>query len=228
MPIVEKQLTTTIEQPISIEIGKGLSIRADRIVPEERFGLVLFAHGAEMTRSSSGSRSIIRELEEQGLAIVAFDLLTPEEGDEEFRTGRHQRNLAKMASRYLAVAEWATSQEELRGLPIGFLGTGVSAAAALVAAAQRPAALGAVVCRNGQVDSAGDALNQVRVPTLLMVDAGDHSLVDSNESALLRLGSTRRELLVIPESSPLFGDTVQMVTAPLMTEWLGQSLILAD
>lgn len=227
MPTVENQWITTIEQPISIEVG-GIPLRGELVVPEEGFGLVLFAHGSEMRRSNSGSRRTIRELEDQGLAVLSFDLLSVDEQCEEVRTGRRKVEVPRMASRYLEVAAWAKSQSELQPLPIGFLALGAAAAGALVAAAERPAGLGAVACLNGRADLAGNALARVQAPTLLVVGSADTDLVHKNEAALLRLNSVRKELMVVPVGSARPDAPAELPSvAGLTAEWLSQSLILA-
>lgn len=159
--------------------------------------------------------------------MLSFDLLSVDEQSEEIRTGRRALDVPRMASQYLEVAAWANSQAELQLLPIGFLGVGTAAAGALVAAADRPAGLGAVACLNGRADLAGKALARVQAPTLLIVGSADADLVRKNEAALLRLNSVRKELMVVPVGStrPDAPAELQSV-AGLTAEWLSQSLIL--
>lgn len=226
MQIVERQWTTTVERPISIDV-EGVRLSGELFLPEESSGLVLLAHGSELDRFNPGSQRIIRELKEQGLSVLAFDLLAMDEEDEEIRTGRQRVDIAQMASRYLGVADWAASQLELREMPVGFLSAGISAAAVLIAAAERPASLDAAVCLNGRADLAGGALAQVKAPTLLIVNAADSSTARSNEFALMRLGSARKEMLLIPGPAADFDEPEDLGTAAgLAAEWLSQSLIL--
>ena len=229
MPILEKQLAMTIEQPISIEIEQGIHLRGEQIVPEECFGLVLFAHSGEVGRSSPGSQRTVCELEEHGLAVITFDLLSRNEQEEEVHTGGHLLDVPLAASRLLGAAAWTSRQQELQGLPIGFLGSGAIAPAALVAAAERPSSLAAVVCQGGRVDLAGSALSQVQTPALLLVGGADALLARSHESALLRLGSARKELVMIPGgSSRLDYPGERETVAELVAEWFSQNLILAN
>jgi putative phosphoribosyl transferase len=225
MPIIEKQQwTTTVEQPVSIEVG-GVQLKGDLIVPEDAFGLVLFAAAGEMNRSSSRSRRRARELEEQGLAVLLVDLLTPEEEEEDLRSGRLRADIPLLSSRLVGVAGWAGRQSGLRDFPVGIFGHGTTAAAGLVVAAERPGSLGAIVCRNGRGDLAGSALTNVRVPVLLLSGA-DGNLADINESVLLRLGSPRRELILIPGATGRFDDANEIeAVAELAADWFSQSLI---
>jgi putative phosphoribosyl transferase len=226
MPIIEKQWTTTVEQPVSIEVG-GIQLKGDLIVPEEAFGLVLFAAGGELSRTSSRSRRIAREFEEQGLAVLLVDLLTANEEEEDLRTGRLRADIPLLSGRLLGVVEWAGRQAELRDMPVGIFGQGATAAASLVVAAEQPGALGAIVCRSGRVDLAGSALASVRVPVLLLVGGADTRMVEVNESALMRLGeSPRRELILIPGAPSQFDDPAEIeAVAELATDWFSQSLI---
>lgn len=226
MPAVEKQWSTTIEQPILMRIG-GVALRGELVVPEEALGLVLLAHASEMSRSNAGSHRTVRELEDQGLAVLSFDLLSVDEENEALRTGRQIVDVAQMASRYLEAAAWAVAQPELSQLPIGFLSMGTCAAGALMAAAEHPAWLGGVVCVNGRVDLAGSALANVQVPTLLLVGSADTSAVRKNEAALLQLNSVRKELILVPGGSVRFEAPEEFrPLADLIAEWLSQSLIL--
>lgn len=229
MPIVEKQRITTVEQTVMIEAGGGVCLKGDQVVPEECLGLVLFGHGSEMSRFNLGSRRVVRELQERGLAVVAFDLLSADEEDEEIFSGRHSLNSSLAGSRFWSVADWAGRQDELGHLPIGLLGVGSAATAALVAAAERPRALSAIVCQNGRVDRAGKLLASVQAPTRLIVGDGEDAMVRGNEAALLQLGSARKELVIIPGASSRFESPAEMETAgDLAGEWFSENLILAS
>ena len=225
MPIIEKQWTATVEQPVSIEVG-GVHLKGDLIVPEDAFGLVLFAAGSEMSRSSSRSRRIARELEEQGLAVLLVDLLTPEEDEDDLRTGRLRGDIPLFASRLTGVLEWVGRQAELRDFPLGLFGPGAAAAAAMLVAAEQPHAVAAVVCRSGRLDLAGSALVSVRAPALLLAGASDGQMVRMNESALMRLGSKRKEMIMIPGASSRFDDPEELETvADLTAGWFSECLI---
>jgi putative phosphoribosyl transferase len=229
MPMVEKQWTTAIEQSIEIEAGAGVCLAGELIVPEDCYGTVVFAHGSEMSRFSSGSLHTVRAFEQQGLAVVAFDLLGSDELAEEICSGKPQLDVPRMASRYLAARAWVGRQPELRGLPWGILGTGIGAAGALVAAAERPGELSAVVCQSGRLDLPQSVLGQVSAPTLLIVDAADGSLIGDNERSLLRLGSDRKELVMIPAGASRFDESpAHDAAASLAAQWFSEQLILAS
>jgi putative phosphoribosyl transferase len=226
MPIIEKQWTTTVEQPVSIETD-GVHLKGDLIVPEDAFGLVLFAAGGELGRSSSRSRRIAGAFEEQGLAVLLVNLLTADEEEENVSTGRLRADVPLLTGRLMGILDWADRQPELGDLPVGIFGQGLTAAASLVVAAERPRRLGAAVCRSGRVDLAGGALANVQVPVLLVSGGADEKMVEANESALLRLcESRRRELVLIPGAPSHLEEVAEIETlADLATDWFSQALI---
>jgi putative phosphoribosyl transferase len=228
MPIVESQWTTMVEHPVSIEVG-DVRLKGDLVVPEESFGLILFAAGIGVSRSSSRARRIARELEEQGLATLTFDLFTAEEEAERFRNGRHGIDIPLLAGRLAGATAWAKRQSSLRDFPIGYFAAGDDAAPLLVAAAGQRGLVDAVVCGGGRADLAGSALAQIQAPTLLVLGDGDASLVHANESAFLRLGSPRKELILIPGASSRFDGPGELeMVAELTADWFSRYLILVS
>ena len=81
----------------------------------------------------------------------------------------------------------------------------IALAAALVAAAKIPHRIGAVVSRGGRPDLAGDALEAVRAPTLLIVGGADRVVIELNEQALARLRGPKN-LVIVPGASHLFPE----------------------
>ena len=117
------------------------------------------------------------------------------------------------AERLVAATDWLRDQETTRDLPIGYFGASTGAAAALVAAAERPDEVGAVVSRGGRPDLAGEALSRVVAPTLLVVGGLDTVVIGLNESAQARLRGTS-ELVVVEGATHLFEEpgTMAQVT----------------
>ena len=67
---------------------------------------------------------------------------------------------------------------------IGYFGASTGAAAALVAAAERPNIINAVVSRGGRPDLAGiDTLQKVQASTLLIVGGNDVPVIEMNKQA---------------------------------------------
>jgi dienelactone hydrolase len=141
------------------------------------------------------------------------------------RTARPRFDIDLLGSRVVNVLDWVESAQALRGLPIGLFGASTGAAAALVAAAVRPAFVAAVVSRGGRPDLAGLSLPAVRAPTLLIVGGRDPQVLDLNRDALARLTCESR-LEIVPGATHLFEEsgTLEQVTV-LARDWFERHLV---
>ena len=74
------------------------------------------------------------------------------------------------------------SGPETRG-NLGYFGSSIGGATALVAAVELPQDAGAIVSRGGRPDLAGDALPKVHAPTLLIAGGNDDIVIELNEMA---------------------------------------------
>jgi putative phosphoribosyl transferase len=199
-----------------VEISANdIRLHGQLTVPEEASGVVAFAHGSGSSRHSPRNRFVAAALEQAGLATLLFDLLTPEE--------EHDRanvfDIELLASRLLAATRWLAGEPRTADLPTGYFGASTGAAAALWAAAEPGAEIGAVVSRGGRPDLAGSKLGAVRAPTLLIVGGYDHLVLDLNAQAQAKLTGENR-LEVIPEATHLFAEpgTLEQV-ATLARDW---------
>ncbi len=127
-------------------------------------GMVVFAHGSGSGRFSPRNRAVARALNRAGLATLLMDLLTIEEERRDAATGRLRFDIALLAQRVIGTIDWLRSDTTAGALPVGCFGASTGAAAALVAAAERPERVHAVVSRGGRPDLAADALPLVRAP----------------------------------------------------------------
>jgi pimeloyl-ACP methyl ester carboxylesterase len=138
-------------------------------------------------------------LNRHSFATLLFDLLTPaEEADR-----ANVFDIPLLANRLVDAVRWLEGQPALAKLPLGLFGASTGAAAALVAAAKAPQRIGAVVSRGGRPDLAGDALEAVRGPTLLIVGGADRVVIELNEQALARLRGPKR-LVIVPGGAIFF------------------------
>jgi pimeloyl-ACP methyl ester carboxylesterase len=81
----------------------------------------------------------------------------------------------------------------------------------------------AVVSRGGRVDLAGEALDQVRCPVLLVVGGHDLAVLDLNRAALERLAHA--ELSVVPGATHLFEEPGALeAVARQAATWLATQL----
>jgi dienelactone hydrolase len=193
-------------------------------IPDHARGLVLFAHGSGSSRHSPRNQRVAQTLQRAAVATLLFDLLTKEEERTEERTGHLRFNIELLASRLRIATEWVSRNERTAALRIGYFGASTGAAAALVAAADEGNAIGAVVSRGGRPDLAGDALPNVRAPTLLIVGGEDDAVIPLNETALAKLRCEKR-LEIVPGASHLFEEpgTLDRV-ADLAAHWFSEHL----
>ena len=212
-----------VEQSLQIPAG-GVALDADVAVPEPTGGVVLFAHGSGSSRHSPRNRYVAGELQASGLATVLTDLLTPSEEQLDARTGRLRFALGLLAARVMALTDWVADYRPTAGLPVGLFGASTGAAAALIAAAQRPGPVAAVVSRGGRPDLASEHLRSVVQPTLLIVGARDTAVIELNRKTMRKLrGEARLEL--IAGASHLFSEpgTLELV-ARLAQDWFTRYL----
>lgn len=137
---------------------------------------MLFAHGSGSGRLSPRNRLVAAKLQRAGLATLLLDLLTAEEETAERAGGRLRFDVQLLAGRLAAALDWLATERRTGGLPVGLFGASTGAGAALLVAADRPAAVAAVVSRGGRPDLAGDVLGRVRAPTLLVVGGRDRTV----------------------------------------------------
>jgi putative phosphoribosyl transferase len=183
--------------PHAVEIQAGdASLDGDLAIPHAAHGLVLFAHGSGSSRYSPRNRYVADALRLRGHATLLMDLLTPAEERADVYTGEYRFDIPLLASRLTATIDWLCRHQTTSALRIGLFGASTGAAAALIAAAERPAAVAAIVSRGGRPDLAGDALGRVKAPTLLIVGGSDEPVIDLNREALARMpGVTRLEIV---------------------------------
>ena len=186
--------------------------------------LVLFAHGSGSSRHSPRNQFVARRLREEGLSTLLFDLLTPEEEHAE-AASRHLRfEIAMLAARLTQATRWALDRVSTADLNIGYFGSSTGAAAALVAAAELGETIGAIVSRGGRPDLAGEALELVTAPTLLIVGGSDTPVIPLNEGAYSRI-RCEKALRIIPGATLLFEEpgTLERV-ARMAAEWFANHL----
>jgi dienelactone hydrolase len=196
-------------------------------VPEGALGLVLFAHGSGSSRLSPRNRHVAELLNDAGLATLLFDLLTPQEEVIDQRTTHLRFNIPFLAERVVEVTRWISGEPEVAGLPIGYFGASTGAAAALVAAAEMPDVVAAVVSRGGRPDLAGPVLGRVRAATLLIVGGADLPVLEVNNRAMQQMHCVK-ELAIVSGATHLFEEPGALeAVASLASRWFRQHLAVA-
>jgi putative phosphoribosyl transferase len=169
--------------------------------PREPVGVIVFAHGGGSSRLSPRNLEVAGALNRAGFATILFDLLTREEEG----VRRNVFDIDLLADRLVAAINWIDEDPELSKLPLGLFGASTGAAAALNAAVRLGDRVAAIVSRGGRPDLAGEALPNVRAPTLLIVGGDDDPVVSLNEKALASL-QTKKALRVVPGATHLFPE----------------------
>jgi len=214
------------ESLVWVDAG-GIKLGANLGVPYSTLGVVIFAHGSGSSRYSQRNRYVARELRRYGFATLLVDLLSPEEEAVDKHTRHLRFDIDLLAERLAGTTDWVAKQPALRALRIGYFGASTGAAAALVATAQRANAddIFAVVSRGGRPDLAGDALEHVRAPTLLIVGGADSVVLGLNEQAMARM-HVPVQLAIVPGASHLFEESGALVqVAQMAGRWYARHVV---
>jgi len=197
-------------------------------LPRDASGIILFAHGSGSSRHSPRNRYVAKLLNEGKLATLLVDLLTTEEEAVDLQTAQIRFDIGLLAQRLVGVTDWLTSHPDTRHLRVGYFGASTGAAAALVAAAERPKVVGAVVSRGGRPDLAGPVLGQVRAPTLLIVGGNDLQVIELNRWAFAQL-RCEKQLVIVSGATHLFEEPGALdEVARLAREWFLSYLIATE
>jgi alpha-beta hydrolase superfamily lysophospholipase len=202
----------------------GGELGGDIVLPEGALGIVLFAHGSGSSRLSPRNQWVARHLEAANLGTFLFDLLTEAEEAVDARTGTLRFNIPFLAERLVHVTDLVRGDVVGPDARLGYFGASTGAAAALMAAAERPAGVHAVVSRGGRPDLAGPSLARVRAPTLLVVGGADREVLALNTAALSQL-TCPKALRVVPRATHLFEEPGALEeVASLARDWFSDHL----
>jgi putative phosphoribosyl transferase len=215
--------TVTAEQLVRIAAGPA-QLEGNLWVPANATGVVLFAHGSGSSRHSPRNRYVAEVLRQGGLATLLMDLLTAAEEREDARTARLRFDIGLLAGRLAGAIDWLIGNPATSHLRIGLFGASTGAAAALLAAVERPEAVGAVVSRGGRPDLALPVLEQVKAPTLLIVGGLDIPVIGMNREALSHL-QAEKHLEIVAGATHLFEEPGTLeVVARLARDWFRSHL----
>ena len=206
---------------VHVAIGP-ITLDGNLLVPPGARGIVLFAHGSGSSRFSSRNRYVASILREANLGTLLIDLLTPREEQRDNVTAALRFDIGMLADRLVGTAEWLRMRHA--DTKIGLFGASTGGGAALVAAAERPDLIHAVVSRGGRPDLAGPALPRVEAPTLLIVGGDDVPVIGMNRDAYDQMRCERRMEIVLG-ATHLFEEpgTLEKV-AQLARDWFQRYL----
>ena len=202
-----------------------IKLEGELSVPSDATGVVLFAHGSGSSRHSPRNQFVARTIRDAGVGTLLFDLLTQQEEAIDVSTRHLRFDIGLLAGRLVDATKWIKRERNTSHLRVGFFGSSTGGGAALVAAAEVGEEIGAVVSRGGRPDLAGDALPQVKSPTLLLVGELDYPVIRMNEEAYSQM-RCERELKIIPGATHLFEEpgTLEEV-AGLAAAWFQRHLV---
>jgi putative phosphoribosyl transferase len=208
-----------IRREVSIDL-EGAPLEGTLVLPKNAEGLVLFAHGSGSSRHSPRNRYVAQVLQAHGIATLLFDLLTRNEESIDQYSGELRFDIPFLAKRLVGATKWILNSTDTKNLKVGYFGASTGAGAALMAAAELPDLISAIVSRGGRPDLAGDALELVQVPTLLIVGGDDEPVIGMNREALAKLKSPDKKLVIVPGATHLFEEpgTLEEV-ARIAAEW---------
>jgi pimeloyl-ACP methyl ester carboxylesterase len=192
------------QREIRIPIGDAI-VEGNLTLSHNVQGIVVFAHGSGSSRFSSRNQYVARYFNNQKIGTLLFDLLTPREEEIDLVTAEYRFNIDLLAHRLIGATEWLRTDQETKSFKLGYFGASTGAAAALIAAAELPDAVAAVVSRGGRPDLAGDHLARVKAPTLLLVGGWDNEVLRLNRIAQSQMVNLNK-LEIIPEATHLFEE----------------------
>jgi putative phosphoribosyl transferase len=181
------------------------SIKGDLNLVTDSLSLVVFAHGSGSSRFSKRNKFVAEVLNKAGISTLLFDLLTQKEDEVDQYTREFRFDIPLLATRLMIVTHWVKDQDEMRNLKLGYFGSSTGAAAALIAAAELPADIFAIVSRGGRVDLAKDYIVQVKAATLLIVGELDYEVLKLNQDAYEEL-TCIKQIHIEPNATHLFEE----------------------
>lgn len=184
-------------------------------IPDEAVGLVCFSHGSGSRRFNPQHNVVAQQLLQKGMGIFLLDLLTRDED----KPDTMEFNIPLQADRLLVATRWLERLEATKDLPLGYFGAGAGVGSALVAAAQRPQKIRAIVSQAGRPDLALADLPKVKAPTLLIVEQHNPGVLRLNQEAFGRL-RCERKITLVKGTTDLFEEPrVLEEVARLACDW---------
>lgn len=203
-----------------------VNLEGNLYLADDPQAVVVFVHGSGSSRLSPRNQYVAQAFQKAGMVTLLFDLLTTEEEEVDMHTRHLRFDISLLARRTIGAVDWLNQQAETRGLKLGFFGASTGAAAALIAAAERPDVTGAIVSRGGRPDLASAVLPHVKVPVLYITGQLDHPVFELNKQALSQMNpEAKTELQIVPGATHLFEEPGAMETVSrLATDWFQKHL----
>jgi len=197
----------------------ALFLESNLGIPENARGIVLFPYAIESEQRISYTEGLAQLLRQAGLATLLVDLLTPEEKALDAQTGYFRENVHVLHQRIIGIANWLIEDLETQNLRICYFGAGVTGAAALIAAAERPDAVVAVISSGGRLDLARNYLPRVIAPVLFIVGENDTRGKDLSREALEQLHGEKQLETIGGVTDPFEDANTREGVARLAIKW---------
>jgi putative phosphoribosyl transferase len=208
-----------IKEEINIPVGKE-QLTGNLSIPEYPVGIVLFSHGSGSSRFSPRNQYVAQMFNQNQMATLLIDLLTPKEDEVDQYTREHRFNIPLLASRLELITEWLKKDKRTKPLKLAYIGSSTGAASALIAAAHRGQEIASVVSRGGRPDLAMEALPKVLSPTLFIIGGEDDVVIDLNKQAYAML-QCQKKMEIIPGATHLFEEPGTLEAASQKaSQWL--------
>ena len=203
-------------------MGTGeIKLLGELNTPPGASGIILFAHGSGSGRLSPRNNQVANRFNQAGFSTLLVDLLTEEEAAKDEFTMEYRFDVQLLGSRLTLAADWLRGMSKL---PFGYYGASTGASAALIAAAEKPELVTAIVSRGGRPDLAGPSLPNVKAPTLLIVGGLDYEVLEMNRSAQRRMRAIT-ELKIVNGATHLFEERGKLEeVAQLSIAWFKKYL----
>ena len=212
-----------------IQVGAGAVTLAGLLhLPVDAHGLVIITHGIEGSTESSHQTALAmaQVLFQDNIATLLIDLFTADEQQLDNGTDYFRHNTSVMEQRIAGTAQWLLENDETQHLSIGYFGAGATGSAVLIAAAERPDVVAAVVVAGGSLDQAQDYQQRVLAPTLLIASSQNTQAVTQNQQALEHLGKEKHFEQIDAGASSLFiGKESVVKVAQLASQWFNTHLV---
>jgi dienelactone hydrolase len=195
-----------MRDPITIIPTADVDLQGQLTLIPRALGVVVFVHGSDSSCLGSRNQFVATELQRSGFSTLLFDLLTPDEHTIDELTRELRFDIPRLGRRLVDTIDWLQGQARTQSLRVGLLGASTGAAAALVAAAERPFEVGAVVAHDGRPDLASAHLPRVQASTLLIVGGLDDPVISMNRQAAAALRCEHEVLIAAPGTPEAIAD----------------------
>ena len=193
-------------------------------IPTDAHGLVILPRSFESDAFHSSLTTTALTFNQQQLATLEVEMFTPEEKEFETLTGYFGQNTDIMQQRFIGMADWLLEYQDTKNFSIGYFGVGTTGVAALIAAAERPDNVRAVVAAGGNVKQIRTHLGDIVAPVLLIAAENDVENVKANQQLLTGLKG-QKEFQTVAGVQTLFSEQrsineVIRLAGAWFTRWL--------